>query len=435
MIFLYNIIQLIGLILFFPLLFVKTIISPKYRRRIPRRLGLGLGAFLRDLPGDARPRIWIHALSVGEVTSAVPLVKAIRANLDPAFVIFSAATMTGENLARQKLWNQVDLFVPFPLDLFFVCRRFLRVLAPDVFVLVETDFWPNFIHSLGQAGVDSLLVNGRISGKSFKNYRRFRPFFLPMFSAFSFLAMQTAADVWKMTTLGVDAGQIAALGNLKYDAVAPDVVGGNNEADIAGRLGIRTDAVVWVAGSTHEGEEEIILKVFVGLHKRYPKLFLILAPRQIERAKAIAVTASRLGLVTRLRSAGERPGNSAPVLVLDSIGELAGTYRICDMAFVGGSLVAAGGHNPLEAAAFGRPVLFGLHMEDFSEIAGDLVTAGGAFVSRNDAELAATMRKLLADAEFRERAGEAAGGVVSRNRGVTARHIDLIRDLLARRVK
>ena len=205
----YNIFQITGLILLFPLLLVKIIIFPKYRGRIFLKLSFGIAGLTQKLP-DGKKRIWIHALSVGEVLSAQPLVRKIRSTYPDVVIIFSASTKTGETLCREVLSNEIDLFVPFPIDMYSIAKKFINCIKPDIFILIETDFWPNFLHILEKQNISAILVNGRISQKSFNHYRRFRFIFLPMFNIFKFISMQTSADADMMIKLGVDADRVKA---------------------------------------------------------------------------------------------------------------------------------------------------------------------------------------------------------------------------------
>ncbi|OGQ95189.1 MAG: hypothetical protein A2521_11360 [Deltaproteobacteria bacterium RIFOXYD12_FULL_57_12] len=426
MIFLYNLVLVAGLILFLPLLFVKAFVPRKYRGRMLARLGFGLAPLSRNLPGG-RPRFWIHALSVGEVTSAVPLVKGIRQAYPNSALIFSAATMTGETLARQTLAADVDLLAPFPLDFYGTVTRFQRCLAPDLFILVETDFWPNFLHGLKQQRIPALLVNGRISARSHDYYKKLRFLFQPLFSAFAAISTQTATDAARMTDLGVPPNLVHPLGNLKYAAALPRPAVQDGISRAA--FGIPATHPVLLAGSTHAGEEKIILAVYSRLRQLFPQLRLILAPRHPARNTAVLAAAHAAGLVAGRRSA--TLPQDYTVLVLDTIGELAAFYSLCDLAFIGGSLVAAGGHNPLEAAAVDRPVLFGPHMEDFQEIAAELVNRGGGRQVNDSEELFNALQEWLTDVDARQRAGQAAGDLVRSHGDIIARHLALIQEILA----
>ena len=432
---LYNIILVSGLILFSPFLFLKAVLSPKYRGRTLLRLGAAVGDIAGKLPAG-RQRIWIHALSVGEVLSTQPLVKELRKACPSVSLVFSATTKTGEKLAREIMAGDIDLFVPFPFDVYGIAGKFIELINPDLFILVETDFWPNFLNILQKRDTPAILVNGRVSQSSFARYKRFRFIFLPMFRIFRFISMQTDADVRKMVSLGVDSDRVKALGNLKYDAVLPETVGWNNEQRPTSfyrqQFGISPDKVVWIAGSTHAGEEVGILSAYKRLSLLFPDLFLVVAPRETSRGREIKEIADRLGLTVRQRTAPlqeeEVPG--APLLILDTMGELTRMYSFCDIAFVGGSLVSEGGHNPLEPAAFGKPILFGPFMDDFTEISADLLERAAAIVCHDEDDIFEVMKKLLVNDTLRKEMGKRAQKLVLQHRGVTKRHIEIIQIIL-----
>jgi 3-deoxy-D-manno-octulosonic-acid transferase len=417
--FLYNILQLLFLFLFWPLIGLVVVARPKYRNRIPGRLGWGLRSKIQ-LSASGKKTIWIHALSVGEVTSALPLVRGIRQTMD-VDLVFSVTTQTGARLAEEMIAPHVDRIVPFPVDILPVVEHFLRLIQPDIFILVETDFWPNLLTALHRKKVPILLVNGRISRKSMDSYRRFSFFFRPLFLSFSALSMQTATDRENMIALGVPESRIFSLGNLKFDSF---LFPGGKPAPMDQPPGIRI-----VAGSTHPGEEEDLLLAFSKLKASGQDLSLVIAPRNISRGMEILRLAGSMGMTARCRSQG--PGNpTAEVLILDTIGELAGYYQTCDIAFVGGSLVEQGGHNPIEPAVIGVPVLFGPHMEDFAEIAADLLALGGAIQVHDADSLFHALQKLLDDSGFRRATGRAASIYIKGKQGVILMHLELIRKFL-----
>jgi len=418
-----------------PLLLVKAIISPKYRGRVLLRLGFGLEELTQKLPEGGK-RIWVHALSVGEVLSAQPLVRELRSAYPDISIIFSASTKTGEELSRDVMAQEVDLFVPFPFDLYNVTRKFINCIGADLFILIETDFWPNFLHTLAGKNTPAILVNGRISQSSYARYQRFRFIFLPMFRIFKFISMQTAADADKMINLGVDVNRVKALGNLKYDAVLPITVGWEQEQRPTSfyrqQFGISPEKVVWIAGSTHPGEDFAILSAYKRLSLLFPDLFLVVAPRKVERGREIKEIADSLGLTVRQRTAPfddeEFPGT--PLLILDTMGELSRMYSFCDIAFIGGSLVPDGGHNPLEPAAFAKPILFGPYMDDFIEISSDLLEKDAAIICHDEDDIFEILKKLLVNAALRKEMGEQAQALVLQHRGVTKRHIEIIHFLI-----
>lgn len=425
MIFVYNFLQLILLLVTFPFLLMLVLIKQKYRGRIGQRLGFGLQQKIDGGRLQGRSRIWLHCLSVGEVTSAIPLLRGIRRQLPDAFIVFTVATSTGMKVAEIQAGPHTDLVLAAPLDLRPTIRTFIRYIDPDLFILVETDFWPNWLDCLRQQKIPAMLVNGRISLNSFRKYRRLQFFFSPMFNSFSLLAMQTANDGDQVRKLGAGRDRIAVLGNLKYDTASVEEHG---SPLTRAELSLPEDAIVWLCGSTHAGEEEILLAAFARLRTENQHLAMVLAPRDPGRRREIFRLAEDMALQPMLRT---QPGaHTTSLLILDTIGELAGCYRLGRVAFIGGSLVACGGHNPLEAAAQRVPVLFGPHMEDFQEIARDLVQCGGALCIRNADDAAAAVRSIINDNSLHQTMSQAAGGLIARNTGVVNRHVEKVVALL-----
>jgi len=257
-----------------------------------------------------------------------------------------------------------------------------------------------------------------------------------MFNTFQFVSMQTDSDAKKMIEIGVHADRVKALGNLKYDAVLPDMVGWDQEQRPTSfyrqQFGISPEKVVWIAGSTHPREEVAILTAYKRLSLLFPDLFLVVAPRDVERGREVKEIADKLGLTVRLRTAPlqdeEFPG--APLLILDTMGELSRMYSFCNIAFIGGSLVPDGGHNPLEPAAFAKPILFGPYMDDFTEIASDLLEKDAAIVCHDEDEIFEVMKKLLVNHSIQKQMGEDAQALVIQHRGVTKRHIEIIQFII-----
>ncbi len=417
---LYNSGQALVLLAFSPILLALALAIGKYRRRLPARLGFALGAKLPPRSATART-FWLHALSVGEVTSALPLVLGIRRQFPADRLIVTVATESGEATARRLLADHVDQILAAPLDILPVLQRFIRHIQPDVYILVETDFWPNILACLGRRRIPMVLVNGRISPKSLAAYRRFAFFFRPMFRSFCQLSMQTAVDRENMIGLGVSADRVHTLGNLKYDTPTAARVGDSSLLEH-----IPANRPIIVAGSTHAGEEDILLAAYRQV-RRVQDCYLLLVPRHPRRGEEIVGLAQNHQLVARRRSDPDQA--PADLLVVDTFGELLDCYRQATLAFVGGSLVAAGGHNPIEAAVMAVPVLFGPHMEDFAEISRDLLAGGGAGQVTAADDLAEACQQLLADPDARKRMGTAAAAVVAARRGVVANHLQLLQAL------
>ncbi|AGF79833.1 3-deoxy-D-manno-octulosonic-acid transferase [Desulfocapsa sulfexigens DSM 10523] len=421
MIILYTLLQLLLLPFVFLPLMAVILLVPKYRMRTLQRFGLGLKAAKQE---KKRKTIWIHALSVGEVTSALPLISGLRREMPDVELVFSAATRSGSGVAEKLLHDKVDRFIPFPFDFLPIVNRFIRVVQPDLFILIETDFWPAILSSLKQQGIPSLLVNGRISKKSMNSYNRFPFFFIPLFSSFRTLSMQTENDKDNLIALGVDHRQIETLGNLKYDTALYS--SSSRKQNISFSLPPYDFLVV--AGSTHEGEEEILLQSFKTFKEKYPQSYMVIAPRHTTRGKEIQSLAAALELQANRRSQINAGGRD--ILILDTIGELNTIYSHADIAFVGGSLVAKGGHNPIEPSIFAVPVLFGPHMEDFSEVSEQLLQAGGAFTVSDHLELTTILCKLCDDSRLLRETGKAAQSFVKSQQGVIKRHLNLIQKML-----
>jgi len=421
MITLYTITQLILLpFLILPLTAIVLLV-PKYRVRTLRRLGFGLK---NENLAKRGKTIWIHALSVGEVTSALPLISGLRKEMPGVRLVFSASSRAGAEVAEKILHGKIDLFIPFPFDFIPVTKRFIRVVQPDLFIQVETDFWPGILSVLKQNNIPSLLVNGRISEESMRSYKRFSFIFKPLFASFHTLSMQNEIDKNNMISLGIAPEQIQTLGNLKYDTALYSTSSKNQHLPYS----LPEYTQLFVAGSTHPGEEEIILESYKQLKEKHPDLYLIIAPRKIERGKEIQALAADKNLQANCRSQINAGGRD--LFILDCIGELNPTYSHAHYAFVGGSLVKKGGHNPIEPAIFGVPVLFGPHMDDFLEISKQLLGAGGAIMVHEQNTLTAVLEKLIKNDTFSEEAGNAAQSFIHSQQGVIKRHLQLISGLL-----
>ena len=424
MIIIYNIIQLIALVFLAPLLVVFALLAPRYRHWLWRRLGWGVS--LQEGARGKGPRIWLHALSVGEVASSAFLLRQLKKRFPDSFLVLTVSTRSGYAHAGKILSDDVDCLLPFPLDIYPVVSRFISRLDPHCFILVETDFWPNILSRLSRQRIPSLLVNGRVSRRSFDRYQRFSFFFKPLFDSFQRLVMQRDEDVQLMSRLGIKQDKLESFGNLKYDSLLAGVAG----SQVLARrdCGIPEKAVVLVAGSTHEGEEEELFAMWVQLCREFPGIFLVVAPRQIERTRQLLALAEAKGLAAYSRTGNKVEGGR--VLVVNTMGELASLYKLADYAFVGGSLVAEGGHNLLEPAVWGKPVFFGKYMDDFADIAGDMLAAEAGIMVADGAELALELRRFFADPVSRQNMEERARDFVAVRQGVTHRHVDLVAKLL-----
>jgi len=376
-----------------------------------------------------RGNIWIHALSVGEVVSAVPLVENLRRKCPQKDIVFSVTTTKGMDIARAQLEGKVKVLFFMPVDFWWCVRRIVRYVKPSVFVLVETDIWPGLIYHMKKRGIRSVLVNGRISPGTFRSYKRFPFFTRMMFRSLEACLMQSDLDKTRLLKVGLDPEKVGVAGNIKFDRHwAP--MGQEEHQEWLRLLGLGSNDLVWVAGSTHPGEEEYLLEVFKRLRPSFGALRLVIAPRKVERAGEILRLGSGMGIKTSLRTDLKSIEVPYDVLVLDTLGELGRIYGLGKVCFVGGSLVPFGGHNLLEPASFGCPVLFGPHTHNFVHMSESLLEAGGGWRVRNKGELHDAMKRLLNDAGFLSPMGIRAKEFVESNRGALERVMRSIGDLM-----
>ncbi|HPL96684.1 MAG TPA: glycosyltransferase N-terminal domain-containing protein [Smithellaceae bacterium] len=422
---LYNIIVLISappVLLYFLL---KMLLTGKYRRSFLQKLGLRQSNFLENIgPG---PRLWMHAVSVGEVNAALPIVAELK-KIRPDFrVIFSTSTETGQDLARKTVAG-VDAFIYFPLDIPPVVVKMLDLVRPDVFAFVETELWPNFLAACRRRRVKVVMVNGRISNRSFNKYRRTGFFWRRILQSVDCAAMITQLDADRITQMGMTKGTVAALGNSKYDALAATTSPAlYQEALRVFHAG--PEEKFFVAGSTHPGEEKIIISVYQKLLSDYPEFSLILVPRDIRRAGEITGLLRQCGLpaaVTFSQMKNRGRNKEHTVVVVDVIGELFKIYSLATIAFCGGSMVRRGGHNLLEATAWGKVVFYGPFMDDFHREAALMEEAGAGIRVTNEDELLAGILRVLGDPVDLKRRGENGKAAVLANMGAAKRHAQMI---------
>ena len=371
--------------------FCRALTDGKYRGNYLSRMGIKLPATLQWCP----VRIWIHALSVGETLSSIPLIAELKTMRPRIEILFSTATESGMSTAQQKLKGLVDGFFFMPHDFPWAVDRLIKRIRPSLFVLIETDFWPNLVWGLNRESIPAVLVNARMSPGSFRSYSRLGALAHIMFGGFGLILAQTELDRARFVSLCGVEERVAATGNLKFESSIPRV-SKSEIYSLRADMGLESGRPVWVAGSTHEGEEQVLLRVHRELASRIPNLLLIIAPRNIQRGSEIAALAGCHGFHSGMRSKGEI-AKGKEVYILDTLGELARIYAICDIAFLGGSFVPVGGHNPLEAVAQGRPVCWGPHFFNFGEIERDLLAAGCAMKVSVESELKNFLAKALVD--------------------------------------
>ncbi|HET7755098.1 MAG TPA: 3-deoxy-D-manno-octulosonic acid transferase [Anaeromyxobacteraceae bacterium] len=420
-----HVVYVIASYLLFLALLPVVLFHPKLRHGIPQRFG-----FYRR-PGElgrGSPRVWLHGASAGDLLSLQPMMKELKARLPGCCIIVTTMTNSGLAMARKKL-SDADVVLYAPYDLPLATRRAARQIRPDLLVLEYTEIWPNLIRAARRVGARIALTNGRFNPQKMGNYRAlFGAIGNPLRSIDLFL-MRSDEEAERVLTLGAAPDRVWVTGNTKFDAL---VLEGSPERDEQLRLemGVRAGAPVFIAGSTHEGEEELLLGVYRELLARNPGLQLVLAPRYLERTGKLMAMAAERGFSVRLRSGG-RDAGEAQVIVLDTIGELAAVYRLATLVFVGGSFVTRGGQNVLEPAGQGKPVLFGPHMENFKDSVQVLVGRGGIQVQTPEQLLKVTQELLARPdkiVDLGELAREAVGGI----RGASARNVEHMIRVLSR---
>jgi len=383
--------------------------------------------FARSLPKLPENGIWIQAVSVGEVEVARGLVAELERQAPDLPLFLTATTATGLELARRTLGDRLQIF-PCPIDLPGPVSRVFEASHPRLLVLVETELWPEMLYQAGLREVPVAVVNARLSPGSFAGYRRIAGWLRKLLEPLAMVLARTEADAQRFAGLNVPKERIVISGNVKYD-LEPDKCPLEWEDDICRVVG---DRPIVVAGSTMEGEETQILDALAGLGADGTTPFLILAPRHPERFDAVAQLLTDRGLVFSRRSSGDAIPPDADGFLIDTIGELARTYRIATVAFIGGSLVPTGGHNPLEPAVWGVPVLSGPHVFNFEEVFCEMTEAGGARIVADSAELRVAVAAWLDEPDVATVAGGAGREVVERNRGATARTVSALVELVQR---
>lgn len=381
--------------------------------------------------------IWVHAVSVGEVLAAVPLVAGLKQRYPGRVVFVSTTTETGQRLARERL-RSADAIFYFPLDWAVAVRRALGSIRPAAVIVMETEIWPNFLREARRRGVPVIFANARISERSFSRFERWKFLVGEFFAraledAAAFLA-QSDVDAKRLAEMGALEERIEITGNLKYDAEPPTL--GAFGQWLCGQIQRQERWPVVIAGSVVEGEEEAVLAAYDLVQRQWRRALLVLAPRKPDRFDEAAriVELDGWNVVRRSRLDESLPlDENADVLVLDSIGELSALYSIADAVFVGGSLVASGGHNILEPAWFGKPPVFGPSMENFHEMAEQFLSARAGIRVNSGPMLGKVWVQLIEDGATRERMGKAAQELSGRNRGATARTLGRIAEILDRK--
>ena len=467
MYFLYNFLLITILIATSPFWVYKVFTKEKHRKGFIEKTGI-LPQHIKQAPSSGK-RIHIHAVSVGEVNAVTPFIKELKKRHPDIRLILSTVTPTGYDVAHKRL-PEVDHIIYFPFDLPWIVKRVINTIRPHIFILVETELWPNFLRQIRRAGAVSIIINGRISPHTLRGYTFIRPFMKRVLKNVDLFCMQSDEDARRIKSIGAPDNAIKITGNMKYDQKFIDV-SGKDLMEKKGVFGIDKDDLVIIAGSTHKGEEEMILESYKKCHTPPPlnplpqgeerlegipsippplmgggegegeqkvfsseKIRLIIAPRHIERAGEIERLVKMQGLeVVRRTELNSSKMNTIPyntVMIVDTIGELATLYSMADVVIIGGSFIPHGGQNPLEAIYYKRPVIFGQHMFNFQEITEEILVNGAGVSVDNREDLARVLIELLNDPDMRKKMGEKGYQIIQKNRGTVEKNLVIVEKYL-----
>ncbi|MEA3417247.1 MAG: glycosyltransferase N-terminal domain-containing protein [Thermodesulfobacteriota bacterium] len=417
----------------FPPFWFYSRISGRYSQSINQRIGLYPDRLVRAIFGS--PRIWMHAVSVGEVTSAIAIIKSIKALMPNCAIILSTTTEHGQAFAENKLnagnRRPMATCIYAPVDFILSARKALSILKPDVLVCLETEIWPNWLVEAHRVGIKTALVNGRISVRTIKSYLKIRPLMKAALNLVDAFSMINKADAHRIEMIGAPGERIEINGNAKYDLLL-NQCDARIKAKMESIYNIKGDKPVFVAGSTRRSEGKIILDVYGRIIKSLPETLLILAPRHVERAPYIKKLVKKQGFACQLRSDLDKQNclRTAPIVIVDTIGELLNTYSIASIVFCGGSLAPLGGQNILEAAVWGKPVFYGPSMDDFLDAKNLLDKTGGGIQVKDGQELAEKAIYYLANPHKAVAIGKLAAQAMMSHKGAAGKHADVIYRLL-----
>lgn len=377
----------------------------------------------------ARKVIWVHAVSVGEVLAAKPFIEALKDTFPDYRVIVSTTTKTGNDTAKSVLKGTPVFY--FPLDLSFIVNKVIAFTRPRLFIVFETEIWPNLISALHRKKIPIALVNGRISDKSYRGYKLIKFIFAGVLRKISLFLMQTNEDAARVISIGAPSENVKVMGNVKYDLEFKEISFASKEA-LRENLGVASGDPVIICGSTHNGEEEIMLRVFRKISDKFKNTRLIIAPRHIERSSEIMELIAKMNLkaarLSEIASAKD-PDGKKPVIVVDTMGRLREIYSIGTAVFVGGSMVKRGGHNIAEPAIFKKAIVFGPYMNNFRDMAERFLKRKAAVMAHDERELVGIVDDILANPKKREAIGEAAFAIITENKGAVQKAVGYIGDM------
>lgn len=403
----YNLALIFLSILLSPIILTAFLIKPKFRAGFRQKVG-----FYKKL-NNGKQSIWFHAVSVGEVNAVEALIKRAKQEFPEFNIVITTVTKTGQQVANSKLKGTADLITYFPYDITFCVNRAIKAFDPKIIVIAETEIWPSFCNRANKKNIPIVLVNGRISPNSYKGYKKLKFFFEKVLSNFSLLLMQSNEDKERIIKIGASPDKTEVMGNLKFDI--------NNLMDISEIKNLKqslkiNDCKVIIAGSTHKDEDEIIINAYKMLKAEFDNLKLMIAPRHPERNDNVLKLICQTGLRCGLRSKHSNFKDS-DIILLDTMGELSKLYSVADIAFIGGSFSGTGGHNPLEPALYGVPVISGFTVYNFKDIYKYMSDTSAATIVNTQCELFSKIRELLNNKEKYSEASKSCIDIFDKNKG------------------
>lgn len=420
MYFLYNLILIFFAMLLSPVILVLFIISPKLRAGFFEKIGF------YSKKTSKKKSIWVHAVSVGEVNAIETVFKRLKSEFPEHNLVLTTVTRTGQAIANSKLGKVADVIAYFPYDFSFSVNSAIKSFNPELAIIAETEIWPMFAHKINKAGIPLAIINGRISPNSYKGYKKFKYFFKKIFKNYKFILMQSQGDRERIINIGANPEITKVMGNLKFDINKP--IDENAIEELKNYLKITNQKVI-IAGSTHKGEDEIILNAYSKLKKDNFDLKLLIAPRHPERHQSVFRLVSNSGF-----SYGSRKNNDnfeeKDIIIIDTIGELGKLYSVSDVAFIGGSFSGTGGHNPLEPAIFGTPVVSGPTVFNFKDIYKIMSQNGSAFIVETEEELENKISLLLNNFEVYQQASNECYQIFEQNKGAIETSIKYFKEIL-----
>ena len=420
MFFIYNILQLIGVIIFFPFILIALMAIKKFRFGFFKKLGF----FEYKNNDNIKQNILIHAVSVGEVNACENFINKVldNTNRNEHNVFISTVTKTGYDLAKKKFENKVDGIFCFPYDFYFSVKSFFKKLNISKIIIAETEIWPNFANVAKSLNIELYIINGRISPNSYRGYKKLKFFFANILNKYTKILMQTKDDASRIIDIGANENIVEVMGNLKFDI--KKTLNDDDINNLKSQFRIE-NKILMIAGSTHKGEDEIVVNLYKKINKNHPNFKMILAPRHPERYNDVINLLKKENIKFDKRSQNA-DFNENDVILLDTMGELGKLYSICDFAFIGGSFVKTGGHNPLEATLWDKPTISGPFYFNFKDVYNILKNKNSAFIVNNEDEFFNVADKLICDKEFYNLAKQNCKDVFNENTGAIIKAYNLI---------